>query len=236
MTRHQIALMGARAFKQRLNDPQYAAQFSKRCRVSGLHHWNNATPEFRRLHAQSVRVALSQPSAISKMKAAPKNTKYIMSAENRKRCSERMKRLWASKKGRRELNAGEFLKPESLERIRAGARNSVLSQVSPTIPEKRLSSTLSKYFPKQFVFNVLRGSTVGGKIPDFIHRTRKLVVEMFGVFWHGLAKTGRTRAQESLKRKKHFHKHGFDCVIVWQDELEPVIVERISAALGVRAS
>lgn len=79
--------------------------------------------------------------------------------------------------------------------------------------------------------NVNGDVVLGGFIPDFVNvNGRKLLVEMFGTYWHGPeVKNGRTPKQEEAFRKKHFKKFGFNTVIIWENELDDVdkVVARV---------
>jgi G:T-mismatch repair DNA endonuclease (very short patch repair protein) len=100
-------------------------------------------------------------------------------------------------------------------------RRSTFNERGPTNPEKELDKILKKLFPKQFLMNVDGKVLLGGKIPDFVNvNGRKVVIEMFGDYWHGEQYTGRKRMAEEAQRKKHFAHFGFSTVIVWEHELD----------------
>lgn len=79
----------------------------------------------------------------------------------------------------------------------------------PNLSEKELLKLV-----KPFGFKYVGDRTffVGKKCPDFVNRKRKLVVELFGEYWHS--------RNEVPRRKRHFQKHGFRCLVVWQRELK----------------
>lgn len=59
---------------------------------------------------------------------------------------------------------------------------------------------------------------VGGKCPDFWDGAKSLI-ELFGEYWH--------KKSEVKSRVLHFKKLGYNCIVVWADELkEPAAVER----------
>ncbi len=43
---------------------------------------------------------------------------------------------------------------------------------------------------------------------------------MFGNYWHGEERTGRTRKQEENQRIKHFAKYGYKTLIIWEYKLK----------------
>lgn len=54
---------------------------------------------------------------------------------------------------------------------------------------------------------------VGGRCPDFIDKSnKKKIIEFFGNHWH--------TADEEKERIEHFKEYGFDCLIIWQNELK----------------
>lgn len=115
--------------------------------------------------------------------------------------------------------------PEFLKKFYAGRHN------RPTRPEKLLDILLQKHFPKEFVYNgdYSKGVSLGGLIPDFINiNGRKLVVEVFGDYWHSKRKGGLPWKATEFGRKAVFAQLGFDCVIIWESQLnnpESVIEE-----------
>ena len=50
--------------------------------------------------------------------------------------------------------------------------------------------------------------------PDFIHRTKKLIVELFGDYWH------KNTQQKDKQRIKLYSKHGYSTLIIWEHELK----------------
>jgi very-short-patch-repair endonuclease len=108
------------------------------------------------------------------------------------------------------------------------------NRIRPNGREKKLFSILKHSFPGLFQINcVWSGRMIGGKIPDFICRKFKLLVELFGMYWHGKRRTGRNRGAEESQRRRHFAKLGFSTVVVWDKELDNknVVVSKIKTAL-----
>jgi len=52
---------------------------------------------------------------------------------------------------------------------------------------------------------------LSGKVPDFVHTSKKLIIELFGDYWH--------KEEEIEPRTKLFEKHGYQTLIVWEHEL-----------------
>ena len=47
--------------------------------------------------------------------------------------------------------------------------------------------------------------------PDFVHDTKKKVIELFGEYWH--------RDEDGSERIKKFEERGYSCLIIWSKEL-----------------
>jgi len=70
----------------------------------------------------------------------------------------------------------------------------------------------------------------GGRCPDFINiNGQKKIMELFGDYWHGEKRTGRTKEQEEDLKKSHYKKYGYDCLIIWENELKfpEQVIEKI---------
>lgn len=63
-----------------------------------------------------------------------------------------------------------------------------------------------------FVYTGTGEFLVGSKNPDFVHKKKKLIVEVFGDYWH--------HDKEVVPRKKYFRQRGYKCLIVWGSELK----------------
>lgn len=96
--------------------------------------------------------------------------------------------------------------------------------VFATKPELKMAAILADLCSGHFLLNV-GYQNIGGKYPDFVHTCKRIVVEVFGVYWHGLERTGRSRTQEEQFRSKHFKQYGYDCVIVWEDQMSIVAIK-----------
>lgn len=128
----------------------------------------------------------------------------------------RRAKVWSSRRFRKLM--------ASITSVR-NAKNS-----SPNKLEQRLDAMLQRRFPKMFRLNLRDGVVISGKTPDFICEKKKLVLELFGSYWHGPIKTGRGRAQEELRRKRAFAASGYRTLIIWEDEFlssEEAVVDKI---------
>jgi transposase len=130
--------------------------------------------------------------------------------------SEKAKQLWKRKDYR--------------ERVISGTLKSLRKR--PTEPEREILNIMEKHgFPFKYVGN---GSVVIGRInPDFIHNNGvKKVIEVFGRAYHDPNISFRKNIpwhQQPFGRIAYYAQHGYDCLIIWDDELgdEARIVEKI---------
>lgn len=104
-----------------------------------------------------------------------------------------------------------------------GGRNHVYIQSSPNKPETILDELLQANFPNEYRFNgdYSQGVTLGGLIPDWINvNGKKQVIELFGEYWHdGKRRKVRWKSTE-FGRKAVYSQLGFECLIIWTNELK----------------
>lgn len=111
-------------------------------------------------------------------------------------------------------------KPETLKKLAEIGAKSRTKQASPNTKEKLLEAVLNKNFPGEFKLNVKNGLIIGNKVPDFVNvNGRKVLVELFGDYWHSTRITGKSKEAEEATRKSHFNSWGFKTVIIWESEL-----------------
>jgi len=118
---------------------------------------------------------------------------------------------------------------ESVKRMNAGHSN------RPNGAERELWNLVQKAFPRVFSLNCsLKCRFIGQCIPDFICESKKVLLEMFGDFWHGQKWQQRTKKQEENIRKQYFQKLGYSTVIIWESELKhpELVIRKISNALN----
>lgn len=105
----------------------------------------------------------------------------------------------------------------------------------PTTLEKKLIILIEQEgLPFDYVGDK-RSFSIGGKYPDFIHTHKKIVVEIFGSYWHSPLLNSRVEGAATFEqRQKHFEKYGYKCLIVWEEELknEKKLLEKLSSFSG----
>jgi len=90
----------------------------------------------------------------------------------------------------------------------------------PNKPEKELASKIRKF---GFVYVGDCKFMIGTKNPDYIHKSKKKIVELFGDYWH--------ESHEVPQRKKFFRDNGYECLVVWLSDFRNkpnYVVKRIA--------
>ena len=99
-------------------------------------------------------------------------------------------------------------------------------------PEKVLNEIIE---PLGFIFVGNYDFMVHGKNPDFVNHSNKKIIEHFGDWWHGVRyRSGAYNDYDSneihaQKRIDHFKSYGYECLIIWENELKNMskVIEKI---------
>jgi len=82
---------------------------------------------------------------------------------------------------------------------------------------------LDECFPGVWKYNgdFRQEISVGGRIPDFIHRDQDKVIELFGRPFHTLTSYVDRVPWEKTNEGtlKHYTNHGYLCLVIWDTEL-----------------
>lgn len=88
----------------------------------------------------------------------------------------------------------------------------------PNKTELRLWKILGPSF--QYTGN--GSKTIDGKRPDFVDETSRIIVELYGLYWHRADTLAKT-----MNRINTFAKAGYRTLIVWEDEIDkPLLIRR----------
>jgi G:T-mismatch repair DNA endonuclease (very short patch repair protein) len=131
------------------------------------------------------------------------------------------KRMADAERGKPNPKHREFWRLHHDEQLR---KTMVGEHKKPNKLERRLIELIDRNgLPFKYVGNW--EFMVGGKCPDFLHATgEKLLIELFGNYWHTV------KARETVEeRVERFRKHGFETLVLWEKEMhdEQLIVEKI---------
>jgi len=104
----------------------------------------------------------------------------------------------------------------------------------PNKHEEVVDKLIQTNFPNKFLYtgDGKHGTSIGGKIPDWLNvNGEKKVIEYFGTYWH---KPNKWRNNLPYHQTydgtiDHYKKYGFDCLIIWKEELKDLerIIEKI---------
>jgi len=84
-------------------------------------------------------------------------------------------------------------------------------QAKPNKAEVKLLSILEKLSPNDWDYTGDGSLIIEGKIPDFVHKNQPRIIELFGKYWHS--------PKDVEERKSFFAKHGYETLVIWDDEL-----------------
>lgn len=104
--------------------------------------------------------------------------------------------------------------------------------VRPTVGEHKFMSLCEEHnLPIRYVGD---GQVIiGGRCPDFIHRTEDKVIEIFGSYWHSDANSRVKPCYHYQPTMEHYKRCGFDCLILWDYELndEKLVLTKVAPFL-----
>jgi very-short-patch-repair endonuclease len=180
---------------------------SKHMKSAMRSFWDNMTPEekeqFIERRTKRIRETRSHPDACAKQQASMRRT-HALHPE------------WSAKSG--ELTRIKWSDPEKkatwVMAIMRGSRSS-----SPNKSELQLQSVIDDACPNSFAYNGdgRLGVILGGLVPDFVNiNGKKLVIELFGEYWH------RTQDRGIQVRIDKLAKLGWKCLIIWDKELKDI--------------
>jgi hypothetical protein len=126
----------------------------------------------------------------------------IQSEEFREKISGRMLELWQDVEFARKVFDGRNYKPSA--------------------PEQLMEQLLEDLFPEEYKYVGDGQFIIGGKNPDFINiNGQKKIIEVYGDYWHA--------DDDPQERIDFFKRYGFDCLVIWESELQEVdsVVEKL---------
>lgn len=88
--------------------------------------------------------------------------------------------------------------------------------IFPNKPEKQLSKLLNKILPKTYKFVGDGKLIVGGFCPDFVNKDNNKIIELYGDYWHNLAKV----IKQDKGRYFAYKRNNYKLLIIWEHELK----------------
>jgi very-short-patch-repair endonuclease len=137
------------------------------------------------------------------------------------------KTLAAINRNRVKKHTPETIQKMSLTRISKGlskGKNNPMSRedvilkwiksnkIGPNKKELALFNILENIFPNKYKLNV-KGEVLilGGKIPDFVDLNTRVIIELYGDYWH--------KGENENERINFFKNLGYNTLIIWEKEL-----------------
>lgn len=109
------------------------------------------------------------------------------------------------------------------------------TQKKPTKPEQRITDVINNYnFPYKYVGN--GEIIINGLNPDFINcNGQKKLIEVFGRAFHDPEKAfiPLKNCKKEYERKKIFSELGYDCLIIWDDEINKLSDDEIAKQINI---
>lgn len=177
-------------------------------------------PEYRKNNISARSGVKRSESSKRKMRAGLK--KYIK--ENPEKFRETIRKATKANKNEKWLKA--MHSDEFKEKQRKNIMKQGMFKSTPTKPERRFEELINKYaLPYKYVGNGQFWMGYPPKCPDFLNvNGEKKVVEIHGVYWHLIRPQKEhpnlTREVVEEMDKRHYAQYGFDCIILWEDELK----------------
>jgi len=88
-----------------------------------------------------------------------------------------------------------------------------------TKPEVFVEWVLEQICPGEWEFVGDGSFMVGRKCPDFKHKTKNMLIEVFGDYWHSEAVTGVLEDEHEQQRIRMFEEKGYQTLVVWEHDL-----------------
>lgn len=203
-----VRRLGIRRDKSELNKMRAAKShpqsISVRAKISQSHKGLRPGPETCVKLSESHRG--KTPSLETRQKMSQARQKFLSSKAERDKIAENMKRLWSNS-------------DYKAQRVRAVLKGLFKR---PTKPEKRAIDIIDKNnLPYKYTGD---GSVViAGLSPDFTNcNGAKKLIEIFGVTFHDPNISFRKQmplSQQETYRKAIYASLGFDCLVLWDDEM-----------------
>lgn len=163
-------------------------------------------PDVRIKISEGIKGRILSQESRRKMATSLKGKRH--SEDKKKKHSEYMKKRW---------NEPEY-RDKAIKAIIKG------SVVKPNRSELKLKSILDKVLPNQYRYVGDGEFILGGKNPDFLNcNGEKKIIELFGDYYHSREFEENTKGIawcSPEERIAHFKQYGFDCLVIWEHELE----------------
>lgn len=127
--------------------------------------------------------------------------------KTKERMTEALKCIWANRDD---------------PRVKHRIQNMALGQHRhPNKPETVVQNILDKLYPSEWKFVGDGQVLINHLNPDFINTNgKKLIIEVFGDYWHGDTFTRKNRRAGEKERIKVFSGYGYRTLILWEHEIQ----------------
>jgi len=188
-------------------------------------------------HIANLKIAANRPEVKAKRRSSAKITNALPEVKAQRSAST--KKCWEEHPERKEKQslamAGDG-NPAKRSEVRVKSSESVKKcwqvpdyvskqmkarGVKPNQIEKQLDKLLQELLLNEYKFVGDGQFILAGKCPDFVNvNGQKKIIELYGDYWHGEERTGRTKEEEEQQRIDCFAQRGYRTLIIWQHELK----------------
>lgn len=200
--------------KEKWEKPEFCEKMSEGHR----RYWQN--PDAHKKCSTERGERYSNPSECKKLSDAQK--KSFKTPERIKKHSEGQKRRYNNPQERKKQSIQGKERWEDAEFVK---KMMIARNIKPNKLEQFVGNVLQKHYPDEWKFNGdgSCGVVLNGLIPDFINvNGEKKVIEVFGEAFHNPEKAFMevTWKRQEFGRKAVFAQLGFNCVVLWGEEIK----------------
>ena len=94
--------------------------------------------------------------------------------------------------------------------------------------ERKVEKILELMYPDQWKFVGNGKLIISGKIPDIVHKNKKVIIEVFGNYWHSEKFVGKPKEEHEKERINFFESNGYAGLLL--QGLYPILIGNITRA------
>lgn len=209
--------------------------YQRNIKQARIKMWQNEEYREKRQQAiqvEEVREKMSQRRKEFWQESPEKYLRTYRSKEFREKSRQIRAELWQNPDS--PYNSGEYREAQRQIRVKLWQDEEFVRkvfnglQLKPNKAELKLDNFLQQLVPNQYQYTGNGKLIIGGKCPDFASTDgQKKLIELFGNYWH--------EGQDPQERIDHFHKYGYDALVIWESELTdlPSLKDRIVRFLTI---
>jgi len=165
-----------------------------------------------------------------------KSGEYVISVETRKRMSEAQRLRFQRPEELKKLEYARSLQDIDFEK-RAEMMHEAflkkygsfleLAKMGMRVPKRKPSSLelkVAKSLGSEWVYVGDGKLTIGGLVPDFVHKTKRKVLEVLGCYFHScpahFPEVKRPRSASPAYKESVYKQNGYEVIFVWEHDMK----------------